>query len=86
MAIKVLDVRRAGGRARTDDLTITNRLRYQLRHTGNRHIIITCASCSFAGRMDFEEYFATLIANLELQLLLLKVVNNMTVIPYIFTP
>ncbi len=24
----------AGGRARTDDLTITNRLRYQLRHTG----------------------------------------------------
>jgi len=25
---------RAGGRTRTDDLTITNRLRYQLRHTG----------------------------------------------------
>ena len=25
---------RAGGRTRTDDLTITNRLRFQLRHTG----------------------------------------------------
>jgi hypothetical protein len=29
-------LRGAGGRTRTDDLTITNRLRFQLRHTGVR--------------------------------------------------
>jgi hypothetical protein len=32
---------RAGGRTRTDDLAITNRLRYQLRHTGKDSELFT---------------------------------------------